>query len=150
MGLGDGDWFVCTVVLATLLGAHALIDAICTVATLFPNLRWSWFRSIYPSVFKHSHVRDDDLTCRLLIYAVAAMGVVRLAAAVMPFNPALMLLAAAMYVLEGLMCLYELDTACTANYAVGRTGALSALAMAVATGIYACVSYILAPQAGAQ
>ena len=44
MGLGDGDWFVCTVVLATLLGAHALIDAICTVATLFPNLRWSWFR----------------------------------------------------------------------------------------------------------
>ena len=47
------------------------------------------------------------------------------------------------------MCLYELDTACTANYAVGRTGALSALAMAVATGIYACVSYILAPQAGA-
>jgi len=58
MGLGDGDWFVCTVVLATLLGAHALVDAICTVATLFPNLRWNSFRSIYPSVFKHSHVRE--------------------------------------------------------------------------------------------
>jgi hypothetical protein len=58
MGVGSSDWFLCTVTLMGLLSVHALIDAVCTLATLFPALRWGWFASLYPSLFRHSHVRE--------------------------------------------------------------------------------------------
>ena len=140
----DDAWYGYTVGLTTLLSIHAWIDAVCTVATLFPNLQWERAASVYSSLFLHNHVREDPLACRLLIYTVAAMGLVRVAAVVVPFNPVALFLASIMYLLEMLICLYEMDTAHTAHRVIASRGACSALFMAGAAAVQAVLSLVFA------
>ena len=87
---------------------------------------------------------QDPLACWLLIYSVAAMGLTRVAAVADPTNPALLLLAAIMYVLETLICLYEMDTSRMANRVVASRGAASALGMAAAVAIQSALCFAFA------
>ena len=104
-----------TVCIMAVLALHASIDALCTVSTIFNMPRLRYFMTLYPSMFLHSYVREDPLICRLVIYTAAAMSLVRCMAVLTPFNPPVMILVGIMYILESLICLYEMDTAHTAN-----------------------------------
>ena len=94
-------WLAFTITLSTLLGLHAWVDAVCTVATLFPNLQWERSAALYPTLFAHSYTREDPLACRLLTYVVACMGLVRLCAVIFAYDPVLLALVGIMYILEG-------------------------------------------------
>ena len=59
----DDAWYAYTVTLATLMGIHAWVDAVCTVATLFPGLQWDCCSGVYPSLFMHSYTREVSFLC---------------------------------------------------------------------------------------
>jgi len=141
----DSDFVAFTYALCTLLIAHATVDALCTIATLFPVQCMARLTTLYPSIFTHSYVREDPLIGRLLIYAVAAMSLVRVMAVVVPYNAPTMLLVAIMYCLETLICIYELDTGRTANADIATRGACSATFMALATATHASLSFVFLP-----
>ena len=131
--------FTLSVVLVIL--AHAVVDALCTVSTLFHVERLKFFSTLYPSLFLHSYVRDDPLINRLVIYASTSMSLVRLMAVVTPFNAPIMTLVGIMYSLEGLICMYELDTAHTANATVATRAIMSATFMTVVCFAHALLSW---------
>ena len=57
-----GDvWFGYTAALTTTLGIHAWIDAVCTIATLFPHLKWEASASLYGCLFKDGFTREVNV-----------------------------------------------------------------------------------------
>ena len=132
--------FTCFVVIV--IGLHACVDALCTISALFHAPRLRCFTTLYPSLFLHSYVRDDPLIGRLVVYAAAAMSLVRVMAVVTPFNVPVMLLVGVMYLLEALICLYEMDTAHSANAMVAGRAIVSALFMVLVTWTHALLSWV--------
>lgn len=131
-----------TYAVCTALAIHATVDAMCTIATLFHIQCMACLATLYPSIFIHSYVREDPLVSRLLIYTVAAMSLVRVMAVIVPYNAPTMMLVAVMYLLETLICIYELDTGKTANADISTRGAYSAIIMGLLTTVHATLSFV--------
>lgn len=138
----DTDFLNFTYFLCAILAVHATVDALCTIATLFHIKCMSALCTLYPSIFIHSYVREDLLINRLLIYTVAAMSLVRVMAIIVPYNAPTMMLVAVMYLLETLICIYELDTGRTANADIATRAGCSAIFMALICAAHATISYI--------
>ena len=136
------EFQVFTFLVVSVILLHAGIDALCTVSTLFHVQRLKFFTTLYPSIFIHSYVRDDPLIGRFVVYVACAMSLVRAMAVLRPFNAAVMLLVGIMYLLEALICLYEMDTGHSANSIVAKRAIISAIFMVVVTSTHAVFSFV--------
>ena len=134
----EAEWWV--IAILCFFGAHALFDCLCTVCTLFPQLRVTgWFATAYPSIVCERYSQQDPMMPRLFMYWVSAMSLVRVIAVCVPCTLTC-LSVSVMYVLEGLVAEYEGYTALCVHATVARaisvfSFSMSLLAAAAAVGL---------------
>lgn len=126
------------------IGTHAFFDALCIIGVLFPALGCKGLPAMYASFFLHAYMRDDPVTVRFFCYTTAAMSLVRAVALFAPFSPPIMSAVAVMYLLEGLILLYESETARTMNTALANRAAVFSFMMCMCAIIYAALVFMFA------